>query len=193
MSGADARRPCRDKKLTLAQNYRRLGLVARLKAPTGGIEKNLGAAAAEAPSADPFGIASVDKVVVSEVRVERDADGNITRVLGRGDDNPLNDPLCALEDAGADDDEGEWGGIAERDEAAAAHPNPVVRSLIQQSHNPAPKRPRHLSEAEADWLRRLVARHGDDTAAMARDRKLNPMQQTAADIARRIRSLPSAA
>jgi len=34
-----------------------------------------------------------------------------------------------------------------------------------------------------------VARHGDDTRAMARDAKLNPMQQTAADIAKRIKKM----
>ncbi|PHH84752.1 hypothetical protein CDD83_1439 [Cordyceps sp. RAO-2017] len=62
----------------------------------------------------------------------------------------------------------------------------VVRSLLELARSPAPRRPRHQSAAETEWLRRLVARHGCDTAAMARDRRLNPMQQTAADIARRI-------
>ncbi|OAQ95767.1 hypothetical protein LLEC1_00378 [Akanthomyces lecanii] len=108
-----------DKKSTLSQNYRRLGLVSRLRAPTGGHE--------------------------------------------------------------------EWGGIVD-----ARHDDgmtDVVRGLVEQARNPAPKRARHLSEREAEWLHKLVARHGDDTRAMARDARLNPMQQTAADIARRLKKL----
>jgi nucleolar protein 16 len=46
---------------------------------------------------------------------------------------------------------------------------------------------RRQSEREVEWLRRLAERHGDDTGAMARDIKLNPMQQTAADIKRRLK------
>jgi nucleolar protein 16 len=33
----------------------------------------------------------------------------------------------------------------------------------------------------------LVAKHGDNLRAMARDKKLNPMQQTEADLGRRIK------
>lgn len=65
----------------------------------------------------------------------------------------------------------------------------VVRSLVEQARNPAPKKVRHLSEREAEWLGKLVAKHGEDTRAMARDARLNPMQQTAADIARRLKKL----
>ncbi|UNI18690.1 Ribosome bioproteinsis protein Nop16 [Purpureocillium takamizusanense] len=202
-----------DKKETLAQNYRRLGLVARLKAPTGGIEKKLSsvstATTTRATPNDPFAITTIDKAVVSEARVERDADGKIVRILGRGgDNNPLNDPLAML-DSDDDDleemeptgesapaaavnqhggDEEEWGGIAEQ-EAHEGQATDVVRSLIAESHNEAPKKARHTSEREREWLERLVARHGDDTRAMARDAKLNPMQQTAADIAKRIKKM----
>ncbi|KYK61601.1 nucleolar protein 16 [Drechmeria coniospora] len=193
-----------DKKETLAQNYRRLGLVARLKAPTGGVEKKLAGVASQASeTSGPFAIASIDKAVISEAKVERDADGNIVRVLGLGrSDNPLNDPLALLESDDDDDDDderddravavnqhghddAEWGGIADQ-EAQAGAATDVVRSLIEQSHNSAPKKPRHQSEAETEWLAKLVAKHGDDTRAMAWDRTLNPMQQTAADLAKRI-------
>ena len=53
---------------------------------------------------DPFAITTIDKAVVSEARVERDADGKIVRVLGRPGDNPLNDPLALLD---SDDSDGE--------------------------------------------------------------------------------------
>lgn len=197
----------RDKKETLTQNYRRLGLVSRLRAPTGGVEKRLSksstdvdtlkAAAAAADKAsssgsgNPFAITSVEKAIISEAKVERDADGNIVRVL-RGKDNPLNDPLNEFDGDDDDENEGggaeEWGGIMDGGGADEDTPE-VVRALIEQAQNPAPKKARHLSEREQEWLASLVAKHGDDTRAMARDAKLNPMQQTAADIGRRLKKL----
>ncbi|XWX00050.1 hypothetical protein V2A60_008066 [Cordyceps javanica] len=220
-----------DKKATLSQNYRRLGLVSRLRAPTGGVEGRLdkssiaalqaahsaadAASSSSSPSsANPFAIDSTEKAIISEARVERDASGKIIRVIRpqAGHDNPLNDPLRHLDDDDEEEDGGrggqlvvteledggyqktrkhreeheEWGGIVDADEEGTTD---VVRELVQQARNPAPRKARHLSEREAEWLGRLVARHGDDTRAMARDASLNPMQQTAADIARRLKKL----
>lgn len=111
------------------------------------------------------------------------------RILGRTSSNPLNDPLNELDsDSEAEDRDGqeyeEWGGIRE-----TGGETEVVKSLMEEARCPAEKKPRHQSEREREWLGRLVAKYGDDTAAMARDRKLNPMQQTAADIARRIKKM----
>ena len=106
--------------------------------------------------------------------------------------NPLNDPLNDLDDDdyedGGDGQAEDWGGIMDGGGADEDTPE-VVRALIEQAQNPAPKKARHLSEREQEWLESLVARHGDDTRAMARDAKLNPMQQTAADIGRRLKKL----
>jgi nucleolar protein 16 len=55
-----------------------------------------------------------------------------------------------------------------------------------------PKKKRHQSEREREWLGRLVGRYGDDYEAMARDGKLNPMQQTAGDIKRRVQRMNAA-
>lgn len=169
----------------MAQNYRRLGLVARLKAPTGGIEKKIHATTTRTSPNDPFAITSIENMIVSEAKVERDADGKIVRIIGRGRDNPLNDPLNALDSDEDEDDEAadEWGGI---DEGGATD---VVKSLLQESRNTVEKKPRYLSEREKEWLEELVAKHGDNTAAMAKDRKLNPMQQTEADIKKRLRKI----
>ncbi|KAJ4148155.1 hypothetical protein LMH87_002637 [Akanthomyces muscarius] len=211
-----------DKKSTLSQNYRRLGLVSRLRAPTGGVEGRLDSSsiaalqaahsAADAASSsassnpNPFAIDSTEKAIVSEARVERDASGRITRVIHPGGDNPLNDPLRHLdnddeeeEDVVTELDDGsykknkrskeeheEWGGIVDAQDESMTD---VVRELVEQARNPAPKKARHLSERESEWLHKLVAKHGDDTRAMARDARLNPMQQTAADIARRLKKL----
>ncbi|UKZ72880.1 hypothetical protein TrVFT333_000517 [Trichoderma virens FT-333] len=161
-----------DKKETLAQNYRRLGLLARLKTPTGGTEKKLNSASEDAVVAtsksDPFAITVTEKALLSEAKVERDAQGNIS---------------SGEEDNG--DDHEEWGGI--NDDGVGT--TDVVKSLIEEAKNPAPPKVRYLSERETEWLERLVAKYGDDTRAMARDPKLNPMQQTAADIAKRLKKL----
>lgn len=122
------------------------------------------------------------------------------RILGSKKANPLNDPLNELDSDSDDDDDDEdgngieaagteWGGIVDADE----NDTEVIKSLVKESKAPVVKKPRHQSGAEKEWLQDLVAKYGDDTAAMAKDRKLNPMQQTAADIARRIRKLKNKA
>ncbi|KAF4450844.1 hypothetical protein F53441_6067 [Fusarium austroafricanum] len=174
-----------NKKETLSQNYRRLGLVARLKAPTGGTEKKLGGATTtRAYANDPFSIATIENAIVSEARVERDADGKIIRILGEAKPNPLNDPLNDLDNDSDAEAAEEWGGI--EDDADATD---VVKTLLEQSRQPDLPKKRHQSTREKEWLDKLVAKYGDDTAAMAKDRKLNPMQQTAADIAKRLRKM----
>ncbi|KAJ1329387.1 Ribosome biogenesis protein Nop16 [Microdochium nivale] len=218
-----------DKTQTASQNYKRLGLVSRLKAPTGGVEpdrkakqsglvsestattspltlaKSAAAAAAKSSKSggDPFSIALATDAIIGEVRVERDASGKIIRILdetttmttttgpkkGSSRPNPLNDPLNALDSDDSDGDEEEeeaaeeWGGI---DEAELPEGN-IIKQLEEEANRPQVKVPRGQSAREREWLEGLVARHGSNLAAMARDRRLNPMQQTAADIGRRIK------
>ncbi|KAM0452237.1 hypothetical protein ACHAPV_008736 [Trichoderma viride] len=186
-----------DKKETLAQNYRRLGLLARLKTPTGGTEKLLKSSSAQdeankaaaAAKSDPFAISSIAELgALSEAKVERDSEGNIVRVISRKA-NPLNDPLNEVDtDSEAEDEYAnaeEWGGI--NDDGVGT--TDVVKSLIEEAKNPVAPKIRYQSEGEREWLEKLVAKHGDDTRAMARDPKLNPMQQTASDIAKRLKKL----
>lgn len=145
-------------------------------------------------------------MVISEVRVERDAEGRIVRILdgSKNRPNPLNDPLNAL-DSGSDDDDDdeeeeeegnnveEWGGIDEDDEDDDDDDDEedegkrIVRQLEAQANRPVEKKPRTQSHREREWVESLVRKHGENVRAMVRDRMLNPMQQTEADIARRIR------
>lgn len=99
-------------------------------------------------------------------------------------DNPLNDPLNEIEDS---DEEPEWNGFAmvpERREGESE--NPVIRQLEEAARNGVRKAPRGQSQREQEWAERLVSQYGDDYGRMARDRKLNPMQQTEADIRKRV-------
>lgn len=202
-------RACRNRKLTLAQNYRRLGLTARLNVPTGGVEKLAGTSVVtNATHVDPLHahILSTssskrknDKSLTltpGEARVERDPEtGKILRVIREGNEdeemievggrkiraaNPLGDPLEEIPKSGIEGvlmgAEGETDVVRELERQAALEEEAVKK-----------KKPRTQSKREVEWLERLVGRYGEDTRAMARDRKLNPMQQTEADIARRLR------
>lgn len=185
----------RDRKQTLTQNYRRLGLVHRLNAPAGGSEKRRDGAP-EAPEdslhINSSAMASTKKGL-GETKVERDPEtGKILRVV-RDDDsfefagkklrrnNPLDDPLDDL----SDNEEGS--GPIEKQEKPPA--SAIVQQLEQQAdkEGQVEKKPRHQSRREDEWITRLIEKYGDDLTAMARDRKLNPMQQTEGDLRRRIR------
>ncbi|KAL1798139.1 hypothetical protein ACET3X_002176 [Alternaria dauci] len=193
-----------NQKETLSQNYRRLGLTARLNHATGGTEKTIAllglndekssrADTSASSTANALNIVSKAKkpenIPTEEIEVERDPEtGAILRVTGvlasEKKDNPLNDPLNDLEDedGGAE----EWNGFAMVPERPEEAQNPVIKELEEAALNGAKKAPRGQSQREREWVERLVARYGEDYERMARDRKLNPMQQTAADIRKRV-------
>jgi nucleolar protein 16 len=121
--------------------------------------------------------------------VERDpVTGKITRIISSSASaafNPLNDPLAKFDrDSDAESEEEaeaeEWDGFEE-------DKGKLVHQLERMAKVPREKRVRHQSEREMEWLQRLRERHGDDFQAMARDGKLNPMQQTAADVRKKFR------
>ncbi|KAI1329100.1 ribosome biogenesis protein Nop16 [Xylariaceae sp. FL0255] len=189
-----------NKKETTMQNYRRLGLVSRLRAPTGGVEPNLHASSSKTKKGQdhfPFNPKSQQGPATSEARVERDPEGRIVRVLSSSPKpakfNPLDDPLVELDtdsEAGGPEEEEEaeeWDGFEGEGEGREEQ-NEIVRQLEEEANRPIEKKPRTQSTREVEWLERLVAKHGESNfRAMARDMRLNPMQQTEADIARRIR------
>lgn len=189
-----------NKKETLSQNYRRLGLVAKLGHSAGGVEPRdspLNGDGSSEPKSrkhktkDAFGKTVVGQVY-SEARVERDPEtGRIVRIIrgerAVGRPNPLNDPLARFdedsEEEGGEEAE-EWEGIDEGEENERPA---VIRQLEEEANAPREKTVRYQSEREMEWLQKLVEKHGNDTAAMARDLKLNPMQQTGSDIRRRLK------
>lgn len=108
------------------------------------------------------------------------------RVVGGQEetDNPLNDPLNEIEEI---DGEG-WNGFAMVPESKEGKEvNPVIRQLEEAAKNGVRKAPRKQSQREEEWLERLVSKYGDDYGRMSRDKKLNPMQQTEADIKKRVK------
>ncbi|OCK84332.1 60S ribosomal subunit biogenesis protein-like protein Nop16 [Lepidopterella palustris CBS 459.81] len=189
-----------NQKETLSQNYRRLGLSARLNHATGGTEKTIAILASDKATTsetNPTSDIVSDKLRIPSklpktfaplaARVERDPKtGKILRVL---DDptaskkpNPLNDPLNEFDDES--DTEG-WNGFAHvpSDMKSATQ---TVQALAEQASSGVRKAPRRQSAREEDWIQRLVEKYGDDYKAMFRDGKLNPMQQSEGDIKRRV-------
>lgn len=174
----------RNKKETLSQNYRRLGLTAKLGKAPGGIEANPAAPAAQ----DPLAVtqAASTRSAIRSVQVERDAAGNIVKVLHR--DNPLNDPLNDLESSSGDDETQTETRRGEGEHANRQHRETKVVDLLEQQANvPTESYKRHQSAREREWIERLVAKHGQDVAAMARDMRLNPMQQTVGEIKKKLK------
>ncbi len=184
----------------MSQNYRELGLSSRLNAPTGGSEKRINHNDASENLPTQQGAFSVPKsrkttkLVPTETTVERDPEtGRILRVVqssgGDGDAivrrmrlNPLGDPLVDLSD--------------DETTALEAPTGTVVADLEAQVEEEAnilakKRRPRQQSRREEEWIERLVTKYGDDTRAMARDMKLNSMQQSEGDLARRVQKWKS--
>lgn len=188
----------RNQKETLSQNYRRLGLVSKLNHPTGGVEKTsqtlIEAANGLAPEPTPDNLNISTKlpttINISEVKIKRDPKtGAILEVFDEKKANPLNDPLNDIEDS---DDEGWQGFVNEHGVLDGARQGgnaktDVVRQLEEQAARPIKKAPRKQSEREEEWIERLVQKHGDDYPAMARDMKLNPMQQSVGDLKKRVK------
>lgn len=182
----------RDRSLTLEQNYKRLGLSTKLNSSIAGPKKIKGrGTVSTGEKHDSLAIAPTNLQATAkpqEVRVERDPEtGRILRVIHAEEEetnnNPLNDPLNDLSDDGDPS-------VGEKHPHAGA--NNIVAQLEAQAVKEAEieakrKRPRQQSSREEEWMARLVAAHGDDVEAMFKDRKLNPMQQSQGDIARRLK------
>lgn len=98
--------------------------------------------------------------------------------------NPLNDPLSS----DSEGESGEFEGFEDEGmgDGNGKDKNDIVRQLEEQASRVPEKKERKQSEREREWIERLVGRYGEDYGKMFRDRKLNPMQQTEADIRRRV-------
>ncbi|KAK9332553.1 ribosome biogenesis protein Nop16 [Lipomyces starkeyi] len=160
-----------DEKLTLSQNYKKLGLTSRLSKPTGGIQQEL------KPTTAPFPVSHVVPVralesdatnpskAITEAKIVRDAEtGAIIRFeevkRTEFDDIPLSAQTSSMTD--------------------------VVRQLEKYAARGERKIERTQSEREENWIEELVTKHGDDYEAMMKDSKLNIWQQSAGNIRRRV-------
>ncbi|KAI5287162.1 Nucleolar protein 16 [Ascosphaera atra] len=188
----------RDKNLTLAQNYRRLGLSASLNAPRGGVDRRSIVGVIEPPEdcLHDIGGAHTKKAstAADEVQVERDLrTGKILRIVRPEEDeeveitgwkvkknNPLNDSLADVLNT-------PWPGTGTGEKQKSEIVMQLEAQAIIEVAALKHRKPRHMSKREEEWLELLAKKHGDNIIGMVKDKELNPMQQTEGDIRRRVR------
>lgn len=197
--------PLRNQKETFSQNYRRLGLVSKINARSGGIEKRpssrINLSAEKAAENDPLAIANKNptSLVPGTARIERDPEtGAIVRVLNDEGDERRKKGRREWNGRVLNDDLDESSG-GEDEKMIGQHDLPTINDrvlggegvvpdlVLQAANTGAKKRPRKQSQREEEWVERLVEKYGDDVRGMARDKRLNPMQQSEADIGMRVR------
>jgi len=181
----------RNPKQTLSQNYKRLGLTARLNHATGGTEKTSASVSrmnTAAKDQDTLATSALNagSSAISEATIERDPKtGSVLKILENGQNeraNPLNDPLNDLEDSDPD----EWKGFDNIPAIGSGPQTEVLSKLENLASSGLKTAPRKQSRREQEWIQKLVDKYNDDYGKMFRDVKLNPMQQSEGDIKRRV-------
>lgn len=174
-----------DYSLTLKQNYKKLGLRAKLQKPAGGEETDYSKQRKKEPLIKPAiedesdeeesaAEGDVDgqefdpsKIPEGEARIRRDEDGNVVEIVYGQKKAP------SAPDEVQDNKEDE---------------TEVVRKLEEIANAPSVKKERTMSEREQEWLEKLYKKHGDNYKKMFFDTKLNIYQQSEGDLRRRIRA-----
>ncbi|KAJ1675692.1 Nucleolar protein 16 [Spiromyces aspiralis] len=156
-----------DPKQTLARNYRKMGLVAKMNGVAGGIEKDIFAkptaddkdsSLAAATQGDHISEEDLKKLIPEGYGViERDSEGNIVKVIMPEEHQ---DPL---------DSDYEVDPVPAKTGAVKA---------LEDLANNAEKRKRWMSVGERHAIQDLIDAHGHNYRAMFWDNKLNVNQYT---------------
>ncbi|QPG76953.1 hypothetical protein FOA43_004347 [Brettanomyces nanus] len=187
-----------DQKLTLSQNYAKLGLKYKLGRKAGGSEKKVkiikpikvdddgedldGAQDLDMdeeedelkrpeddPNFDPYDPANI---LEGTAKIIKDKDGKTEKII------------FGTKKLNKDKDEEEED--KEEEDSQIEKTNMIIEQLEARSHKA--KKERKMNEFDMEFLNRLNAKYGDDYEAMKWDKKLNPFQLSPGDLKKRFRS-----
>ncbi|CAB4256390.1 similar to Saccharomyces cerevisiae YER002W NOP16 Constituent of 66S pre-ribosomal particles, involved in 60S ribosomal subunit biogenesis [Maudiozyma barnettii] len=189
-----------DYSMTMKQNYKNLGLRAKLQAPSGGQEVDYSEIKEKVPvsstvedgsdeddeldendSEDEQDINNDEseegfdenKIPEGEARIQRDSEGNVVKVVyGKLKKFDIDEDVEVLRKQ-----------VAEEEEESKTD---VVRELERYAARPEVTDVRIQSEREEAWLERLYKKYGDNYKKMFFDKKLNIYQQSVGDIKKRM-------
>ncbi|KAG8806937.1 Nucleolar protein 16 [Serendipita sp. 399] len=173
-----------DKKLTVKQNYARLGLLSTTNPRAKGgseFKPTQDSIVQETKDAQDV-VEGSSHLPAGRGRIIRDEEGNVIDVeMEETEEVPA---------AGDEEDEmlrippdaGKW---VTQSRSSKSEKSDLIKELETISRRVS-KVPRTASGGERAWLREVVTRYGEDFEAAARDRKLNPWQRTAGEIRRSV-------
>ena len=175
-------------------------MTSKLNARAGGNEKFPSSTSLDPrfKTSDPFSITNRNEstLVPGSAKILRDPDtGAILKILydEEGDERDNGERRKRLHDPLGSDDEAPMNQhdllrLRKASDNATKESSGIVPELEKRAALGAGrKKPRKLSQRDHEWIGRLVEKYGEDIPGMVRDRKLNPMQQTAGDIGKRVR------
>lgn len=188
-----------DYSLTMKQNYKNLGLRAKLQAPAGGQEVDYSKVVKKAPISTEDGSDEDDdlneddedeedktdekisesdeeldenKIPEGEARIQRDEDGNVIKLIyGKQKQFDIDEDIGVLRKK------------VKEEEGTQTE---VVKELELYASRPLAKFERVQSEREETWLNALYEKHGNDYRKMFFDKKLNIYQQSIGDLKKRL-------
>lgn len=160
-----------DHSLTLQQNYKKLGLRARLGTVAGGVEQEI---VKYKPNEDNE---SKPEITVDQIEQTEDP-SKIPEGEARIIRDPETDEVIKVI----------YGTMKASSKVEQQQPeSEIIKKLEEQAiKNASVVRERKQSERETEWLKSLYEKHGDDYNKMMWDKKLNIFQQSAGDLKKRI-------
>lgn len=195
-----------DYNATLAQNYAKLGLSAKLQKPAGGQQINYDSKQQKVGTVKANTIADLDSSSDEEEEETNSSDDEHSDVFidpEELDENGEYIPERILEGEAriVKDDSGNiikvvYGtmkpfdidmSIEQLKQKNSMQPKTeVIKLLEEEANKPVIRKERHLSAREDEWIGKLVAKYGDNYKGMVRDKKLNIYQQTEATLRNKV-------